>query len=174
MASWVLLSDNTDVAGDPIVFVNTHFDHRGQVARLESAKVIRERISKIQKIADNPHVIVTGDFNTPEGSPPYKAFLDGNETLVDTFRVKHPERADNEGTFNGFQGRTNGGRIDWILASGNLETLEAAIDSTSEDGRYPSDHFPVTAVLRKAELNLGGSKPRIIIEEEEEKVIGVP
>jgi hypothetical protein len=30
----------------------------------------------------------------------------------------------------------------------NTEVLEAAIVRTSRDGRYPSDHFPVTARVR--------------------------
>lgn len=151
MASWVLLSDNTqaDEPGQrPILFINTHFDHRGQVARLEAAKVIRERIKSLVRIANQPHVIITGDFNTPEGSEPYQAFFeDESLSLVDTYRAVHPTRTENEGTFNGFQGRTDGGRIDWILASGELAIEQAAIDSNNENGRYPSDHFPVTAVL---------------------------
>lgn len=145
MASWVLLSDNNQENARPILFVNTHFDHRGRVARLESAKLIRQRIEKLQKIANQPYTIVTGDFNTPEGSKPYSAFLDGNDELVDTYRKKHKEREPTEGTFNGFRGTTRGGRIDWILASKDLVLKDAQIDRTNEDGRYPSDHFPVTA-----------------------------
>jgi len=150
MASWVLLNDNLDEKAAAILFVNTHFDHRGRVARAESAKLIRKRIEKLVAIADDPVVIVTGDFNTPEGSKPYKAFLDGNDELVDTYRVSHPEKQENEGTFNGFKGRTGGGRIDWVLASPSLKIVEAEIDRTNEEDRYPSDHYPVTAVLERS------------------------
>lgn len=150
MASWVLLHDQQNEAAKPILFVNTHFDHRGVVARLESAKLIRKRIAQLQDIAVDPHVIVTGDFNTPEGSEPYNAFLDGNESLVDTYRAKHREKKEGEGSFNGFEGRTAGGRIDWILASKTLHVIEATIDRTNDAGRYPSDHFPVNTVLRNA------------------------
>ena len=151
MASWVLLSDNNDETARPVLFVNTHFDHRGRVARFESAKLIRKRIKKLQTIANNPVTIVTGDFNTAEGSDPYKAFLDGNDELVDTYRVKHKEHEPNEGTFNGFKGTKTGSRIDWILASRDLILKDAQIDRNEEDGRYPSDHFPITAVFEMSE-----------------------
>ena len=147
MASWVLLSDNEQENEKAILFVNTHFDHRGKVARLESAKLIRKRIAQIRNIADQPHVIVTGDFNTPERSEPYQAFISGND-LVDTFRKKWPSVTDEVGTFNGFRGRKSGGRIDWILASESLNILKAEIDRYQESDRYPSDHFPVTAVVQ--------------------------
>lgn len=154
MASWVLLNDRLDEAARPILFVNTHFDHRGKVARLESAKLIRQRIDRLRAISDNPLVVVTGDFNTPEGSEPYNAFLEGNADLIDSYRAKHPEKSDEEGTFNGFRGRTGGGRIDWVLASPDFGVLSAEIDRHQEEGRYPSDHFPVTAVLRKPTTGL--------------------
>lgn len=149
MASWVLLGDKQDESAPSILFVNTHFDHRGAQARLEAARLIRERIAKLSAIANHPVTIVTGDFNTAEGSEPYKAFLDGNDDLVDTYRQTHADPNSEEGTFNGFRGRTSGARIDWIFASRRLRTLDAQIDRSKEDDRYPSDHFPVTAVLSR-------------------------
>lgn len=76
--------------------------------------------------------------------------LEGEATpvsMADTFRVLHPnEKA--VGTFNGFKGRTKGSKIDYIFVCAEFQTLEAVIVRTSRDGRYPSDHFPVTAELR--------------------------
>ena len=148
MATWVLLRDRKNESAPTVLFVNTHFDHRGRVARLESAKLIRQKIDALRTIADKPLVVVTGDFNTPEASAPYQAFLDRNEGLRDVYRRHHPERTDNEGTFCSFSGSSGGGRIDWILASPDFDLLDAQIDRSNENGRYPSDHFPVTAVLR--------------------------
>ena len=71
-------------------------------------------------------------------------------SVVDSFRAVHPGKGDDEGTFNGFQGRRSGPRIDWVLHGSAFETVSAAIDRTEENGRNPSDHFPVTAVLRWA------------------------
>ena len=42
--------------------------------------------------------------------------------------------------------------LDLVVAGGRVvtstEVLDAAIVRTSDDGRYPSDHFPVTARIR--------------------------
>ena len=66
--------------------------------------------------------------------------------LVDTFRALHPD-AGQVGTFNGFKGDTCGEKIDAVLVSPGWSVLGAAIDRTRLEGRYPSDHFPVTAIL---------------------------
>jgi endonuclease/exonuclease/phosphatase family metal-dependent hydrolase len=144
IASWVKLRDRE--AKREFYFFNTHFDHRGQKARLESARLLRKRIEALPK--DTP-VIVTGDFNAGEGSEPYRALVGGeNPKLIDSYRAVHPERAKDEGTFHGFKGTRTGARIDWIFHTEHFTPTAAAIDHTSQDGRYPSDHYPVTAVLR--------------------------
>ncbi len=146
MATWVMLCDNR-AAGATILFVNTHFDHIGAESRQQSASLIRQRIDQLRSIAKDPFVVVTGDFNTDVDSPPYKSFLDSNDQLVDTFRTQHPQPSLSDGSFNGFNGNVSGPRIDWILADKRLPCTAAQIDHTSEAGRFPSDHFPVTAVL---------------------------
>lgn len=147
MVSWVLLNDKTNETGDPILFVNTHFDHKGVQARAESGKLIRQRIESLKHLADNPIVILTGDFNTDEGSEPYQALLENNDWFTDTYREVHPERKPDECTFNSWIGRTVGARIDWIFVDSRLKVTEAEIVRTSRNERYPSDHYPVTAIV---------------------------
>lgn len=151
IATWVKLRDKNDAAAPPILFLNTHFDHRGTIARKESAKLIR---SKLAELGKDCRIIVTGDFNAGEGSEPYKALFDPREKVdspvVDTYRVMSPKKSDNVGTFSNFKATgTTGPRIDWIAASRDWEVRLAGIDRTAKDGRTPSDHFPVTAVLRR-------------------------
>ncbi|MEZ6061021.1 MAG: endonuclease/exonuclease/phosphatase family protein [Planctomycetaceae bacterium] len=142
VATWVRLRQNSD--GAELLFLNTHFDHIGQVARLESAKLLRKFVES--QPAELP-VIITGDFNTAEKSEPYNELI-ASERLDDTRRKKHPIAEAEEGTFNGFRGTTDGARIDWILASPGYSVVSADIVRTNRDGRYPSDHFPVTALLQ--------------------------
>jgi len=151
MVTWVKLQDKKNAAAQPIMFFNTHFDHRGPQARLESAKLIRGRIEDLSK---GSSIIVTGDFNSGEGSPPYKALFAPNEDqqspIVDCYRIVHPQKADDEGTATGFKASaTKGNRIDWIGASREWKVLEAKIDRTEREGRTPSDHFAVEAVLQR-------------------------
>ena len=39
-------------------------------------------------------------------------------------------------------------RIDWILSTSHFTANESLIDRTNDNARFPSDHFPVTAVLQ--------------------------
>ena len=92
-------------------------------------------------------MIVTGDFNAGETNPAFRQLLEAPKALlVDTFRLIHP-MAGEVGTFNGFEGATSGEKIDAVLASGGWEVVAAQIDRAARQGRYPSDHFPVTATL---------------------------
>ena len=141
MASWVRLRDRQDPRGRPIFFINTHFDHRGEQARLESARLLRRRVAR-------DRVVITGDFNAGEDTPPYQALFDRQGPLLDTFRLVNPQRGANEGTFSGFRPENvKGPRIDWIAVSADWRVESAAIDRTVHAGRTPSDHFAVTAVI---------------------------
>ncbi|MEX0792378.1 MAG: endonuclease/exonuclease/phosphatase family protein [Pirellulaceae bacterium] len=151
MVTWVKLRDKKQEDAKPVLFLNTHFDHRGPTARLESARLIRR---KAQELGEGCSVIVTGDFNAGEGSAPYKAMFGTNEgaesPVVDTYRAAHPEKKSDEGTFSGFKEENTGGaRIDWVGVSRDWEILDAKIDRTAKEGRTPSDHFPITAEVSR-------------------------
>lgn len=158
MVTWVRLKDRRQADAPPIVFLNTHFDHQGPKARLESAKLLRRQIARL---AGNARVVLTGDFNTDQASPPYEALFatvdDQPSSVVDSYRTNNPDKKPNEGTFSGFNANaTNGARIDWIGVSRDWQIRSATIDRTSREGRTPSDHFPITAVLRYKPARPGG------------------
>lgn len=142
IATWVRLRDRT--TGRRILFLNTHFDHRGSVARFHAGRIIREFVEEQPK---EDSIIVTGDFNCAIKSRPYEALL-ATDRLQDTWLKMNPTPLPNEGTFNGFQGKDDGARIDWVLCSPNFSIVDADIVKTARDGKYPSDHFPVTAILK--------------------------
>jgi endonuclease/exonuclease/phosphatase family metal-dependent hydrolase len=155
IATWVKLKDRTDPKGQPVLFLNTHLDHMGRKARAASAALVRK---KLVELGDGCRVIVTGDFNAGEGSDPYTALFgdtDGKPApVIDSFRAAYPTRGKAEGTFNGFKAdAVTGDRIDWIGCSRDWDVRLAGIDRTTQDGRTPSDHFPVTAVLRAKAMN---------------------
>lgn len=155
MVTWVRLRDLKAPKSPAILFLNTHFDHRGPIARLESARLLRRTIES--KLAtDGDSIVLTGDFNAGDDSQPYAALFGELENrmspVVDAFRVAHPERTLEEGTFSGFAANARkGARIDWIAVSRDWTIQSAEIDRTARNQRTPSDHFPVTAVLSRAE-----------------------
>lgn len=131
-----------------ILWLNTHFDDRGEVARLESARLIKRWVDQR---ADGDGVIVTGDFNADIDSPPYRAlvsFGENSSRLVDACRASLGGSSDQDrSTFHGFTGRGSGIQIDWILCSREFTPRRASINRFRRADRYPSDHFPVTAAL---------------------------
>ncbi len=141
IANLVHLKDRK-AGGQKLMFLNTHFDHRGKVAREEAAKIIQKRV---RDLGEKARIVVAGDFNSGEGSKPYQSLMGGS--LLDTFRIAKPKRTNEESTFTAWNGRLIGNRIDWLLCSPNFRVLSAEIDRTHFKGRYPSDHYPVTAVL---------------------------
>lgn len=148
MVSWVVLEDlkNNNAR---LIYANTHFDHIGRTARHESARLIR---AMYNYQGEGMPAILTGDFNAGEDSLPYQALVQGDgtdsEPMLDTYREINPEKYEGEGTFGSWTGRTSGARIDWILTTKHFDSVNAMIDHTNIKGRYPSDHFPVEAIIR--------------------------
>jgi len=147
ICSWVRLRETA--TGKEFFFANTHFDNKGVVARQEASRLISTRLPQI---AANLPALLTGDFNITEDNPAYAILVrpttPGAIRWIDSFREVHPTRGPDEATGHSFKGRTQGSRIDFIFHTDQFIASESAIDRTARDGRYPSDHFPVTAVLR--------------------------
>ena len=130
-------------SGRGIYVFNIHLDHLSETSRVKSAAYLAKRIAE-RKHADP--AIVLGDFNSDETGTAVRALVtdDSPAVLVDTFRVVHPNEA-SVGTFHAFTGARDGGKIDHILVTPGATLLAAEIVHDNRQGRYPSDHFPVTA-----------------------------
>ncbi|HZN69949.1 MAG TPA: endonuclease/exonuclease/phosphatase family protein [Tepidisphaeraceae bacterium] len=147
IVTWARLKDRQ--SGKTVVYFNTHWDHMGKTARVESGKLMRKLVDDLVGGEDVP-VVVTGDFNSTEDTEQYRSLTVGDGTgmkLIDAYRTVHPEKKPDEASFNGFKGTTKGLRIDWVLHSPHWVAKGAAIDRTTREGRTPSDHYPVTAEL---------------------------
>jgi len=140
MVTWALFQ--WKATGQRFYYYNTHFPHRREdaAARVHCARLIAERIASLPK--DVP-VILTGDFNSQAEGEAYTTLT---ASLQDAWTAA-AHRFGQTGTFNGFKGTTGGPRIDWILYRGLKGSLQAHTLELNENGRYPSDHFPVFAVL---------------------------
>ncbi len=124
------------------IHYNTHFDHRGEIARLESA---RQMVAPMYSHELNVPAILTGDFNAAGGtSEPWKALIDGG--LTDLWENAQ-ERKGEANTWNGFKtpDPAKYRRIDWIFATPGVTALTCEIDAVQEGGHFPSDHMPVIA-----------------------------
>jgi len=130
--------------GEEFMVFNTHFDHRGNKARENSAILIRKKIEEM--VPAGTPVILTGDFNL---TPDQKPIILLKEYLDDSYDVTQEPPYGPVGTYNGFNLDSDlNRRIDYIFVKGDLEVLKYAALSEIKDKRFPSDHLPVFAKIQ--------------------------
>ena len=139
--NWVLLLDKKSQK-EFFVF-NTHWDNRGDTARVESARMTISLVSKIT--GDTPSILM-GDFNVKPERKPLKMlkengfFLDARETA--------PIQSHPEGSFTKFRtNRHSEETLDHMFYRGGAKILRfGVLRETYYDGetfRFPSDHHPI-------------------------------
>lgn len=124
---------------------NTHLDHVGQTARIESVKLITKKINELNK--KNYPVIFMGDLNSrPEDAP-----VQHLNTVLQNTRTVSRQVYGPADTWNAFKFNTKpDGCIDYIFTSGGsrISVQKFATITDSYEMKYPSDHFPVMATLK--------------------------
>jgi endonuclease/exonuclease/phosphatase family metal-dependent hydrolase len=123
--------------------LNTHFDQFSRRSRAHSVDEILRLVGESAL-----PTVVTGDFNTDDDSLPHERMV-GSGALVDTWSAAAVRETEPWGSFANYgPPKLQRKRIDWILATPPVTVLRAAINVTRYDGRWPSDHAPVQAVVR--------------------------
>ncbi len=144
--NWVQLKERG--SGREFRLWNTHLDHIGQVAREKGAELIVQASAALPKAFPQ---LLTGDFNAHAANPAIKRVAAGGWT--DTYSAVHGP-ADPGFTAHGFLGPRHaeklpngkrGARIDWIWCRGAVKPLAAEVIREGRNGRYPSDHYFVSA-----------------------------
>jgi endonuclease/exonuclease/phosphatase family metal-dependent hydrolase len=149
MVTWGKFRDRQN--GKVFFFFNTHFDHVGTVARMESARLL---LGKIQEVAGGDCCFLAGDLNaTPDSEPvdlllnPAKHHLEGVDGLQDA-REAALQKLGPAYTYTGFDAcKSEEQRIDYIFTKKGVRVLEYAVIAQQIGYRYLSDHLPVFARL---------------------------
>jgi len=130
-------------SGKEFVYFNTHFDHIGKEARLNSALLIKRFIAEETRGHHTP-ALVSGDFNSEPPDPPYQNMIQPGEVrLIDS----RPHDS-TTGTFCGFEVNKMACRtLDYIFHSPDWKTLDYRIIQDHNGTYYPSDHLPVMATF---------------------------
>lgn len=140
-ATWIKLKDNRT---KKVFYVfDTHFDHRGKVAREEAAKLILKSIREIN--TENLPVILTGDLNLVKTSEPVQLILKELNDAMDKTITPHYGPA---GTSGGFDVKELPHKIDFIFVNNKVTVLRHGNLSDSFGLFYPSDHLPVLAEVQ--------------------------
>jgi endonuclease/exonuclease/phosphatase family metal-dependent hydrolase len=123
------------------IHFNTHFDHIGQTARVESAKLILRRISET---AGKMPFVLTGDFNVVESNEAYKTIAGG---MSDARYVSVNPHFGGDSTWTGFKQIEPGRKIDYIFVRTGMKVIEHGVLSDQWNGLWASDHLPVLAEI---------------------------
>lgn len=150
MATWARLRRRAD--GARMLVVNCHLDHEAEEARQRGAAQLRDLVR--EKAGDDPAVLM-GDFNTwpytaARGILTGELEFDGQRgDLWDAWDIA-AESPEDARTFHGWgQGGDVGqrARIDWIMVRPRLDVRRVTRPTHCEQGRVPSDHYPVVASI---------------------------
>ena len=138
-------------SGKSLYLFNTHFDHVGEKARIESVKLL---VEKINEIAGDKPVIVTCDLNSTPNSSAYNLLTSSYEqetkhhTLYDAQTISEQPPTGGIVTYNGFGKTMNmGRRIDFVFVDDRVKVISYQIVKDTFNGLYPSDHWAVLAYL---------------------------
>ena len=134
-------------SGRHFLAMNTHFDHMGDTARIESAMLI---INKAAELGGKLPVIVTGDFNVTDKNRAYRilTYSENEVVLSDTRKRANAEISGPDFSFTGFNSDMEPtDLIDYIFASWNINVISSEIPTFNKNNPYLSDHLPVIAVL---------------------------
>lgn len=128
-----------------VYVLNTHFDHVGTEARINSMYLIHKKIKPY--LDSGIAVVLMGDFNLPPHSKP----IDWISTKLTDCRKSiyaQVKMEDLKHTFNGFKETPNGPIIDYVFTSNKLRTFFYEVDQRQRGkDLFYSDHFPVIVKL---------------------------
>jgi endonuclease/exonuclease/phosphatase family metal-dependent hydrolase len=145
IATWAVFKDKN--TREEFIFMNTHFDHIGNIARVESAKLLKE---KAIALAGNLPLILTGDFNLVPESEGIRTLIktDGKNTLINASSAATFTYGPNWTTC-GFDDRPFEERkvIDYIFLKGISKVTKYAVFSEMLEEVFLSDHCPVFAQI---------------------------
>ena len=134
IVTWVQLQDK--MTKKSVFIFNTHFDHIGVNARVNSSLLLVQKIKEIA--SENSAVFITGDFNALSNNPLFipisEEFLNAKEQASET---------DNINSFNSW-GMGLAVNIDFIFYR-NAEAISYTTIDENYGVPYISDHFPIMA-----------------------------
>ena len=139
IAGYLVLKEKA--TGREYTFFDTHLDNKGNNARANQLNVILEQAKTIAQGA----VVLFGDMNDFEDSLMYE---NATNALTDAMLIADKVSVGTGATYQRFGKELEHERIDYFFVSEGTRVTEFTVDTTTFDGVYPSDHFPLIIKIK--------------------------
>lgn len=131
---------------------NTHLDHISGFARKLGVKIILEYMNRYNNIEPLPTILM-GDMNSTPNGKAIKILrnnLHNYKSIHLTDVYTHYSDGKPFNTFHNFKGTQNAKKnpIDYMFVSDDFEIKKSYISTENYNGQYPSDHYPLVALLK--------------------------
>ncbi len=139
--------------GEILYFFQTHFDHFGETARNEQARINMEQV---RRIAGSYPAIVCGDHNATKSRVPFYnmmlSYMQDSRVSAETkVNISSGDGTLNKRNVNGKNvwdpSFKSGSRLDYIWIRGMIATEYRHIDDTFGNEECPSDHLAIQATV---------------------------
>ena len=133
--------------GKEFFFINTHFDHRGEEARVQSSSLLLDKAEELT--GGKFPVIITGDFNYTRDKEGYGIMTRKGDsfTFHDSRDITKIPFTGRPHSSNGFREREESRIIDYVFVNDGIGVEEYDILTIKKDSVYVSDHYPVLSIL---------------------------
>ncbi len=135
--------------GRKIRVFNTHFDHICAPARTLSVRLILETMYRLNQREALPTLLM-GDLNAGPHSKAIRILTENRHSYPGLHLVSLYEAtvaSSIRSTYHSFRGRERRAPIDYMFLSDEFQVKGAYVNTFRQDGRYPSDHYPLVALL---------------------------
>ena len=139
IAGYVVLKEKA--TGKKYTFFDTHLDNKGDDARVNQLNVILDQAKTIAKGT----IVLFGDMNDFEDSPMYEA---ATNALDDALFTAEKTSVGTGATYQAYGKDLDHKRIDYFFLTKGTVVSEFTVDTTTFDGVYPSDHFPLVIKIK--------------------------
>lgn len=134
-------------SGKHFFVMNTHFDHMGDTARINSAILIKDKLAELAKKLP---VVLMGDFNVSSDHRVFRilTYPENEITLGNTRERAECNKSGPDVSFVDFDPDYKpSSPIDFIFATWNFKVGSSTIYDFRKKGVYWSDHLPVIVVM---------------------------
>ena len=136
-STWAVMKSKA--SGKKFLFINTHLDHAGAVARQKSASLMMSKIMELNP--DGLPVVLVGDFNVEYTHPALSPVTDSMKNARKIAAI-----TDSSATYHGWGKASE--VIDHIFYTGFRScTRFETVTAPYAERKFISDHYPVEAVL---------------------------